>query len=136
MSSCTGFPLEKGRDFWQTRSQGDETACKQIKFARFSFYPDKQVHVHVTVNHINTTRKHLVHDATASWVESVSYQGFTACVTTAGRGEGMRATDTSFDWFAYQGAPDGGVTDRVRLDEWWTGTSCKTIQLPKVDVQK
>ncbi|KXJ08409.1 hypothetical protein AC249_AIPGENE11246 [Exaiptasia diaphana] len=127
--SCRGFPLEKGRDFWSSHSV-DQTVCKEMKFRPYAFYPDKQVHVHLTVNHVNTTNHNLVHDATASWVERVHYQGFTACVTTAGRGEGARATETSFDWLAYQGAPDGGVTDRTRMDEWWTGTSCKTIQLP------
>ncbi|XP_031570080.1 uncharacterized protein LOC116304478 [Actinia tenebrosa] len=128
--SCTGFPLERGRTSLSS-TPVDGTMCKEVRFRPFAFYPDKRVHVHLTVNHFNTTNLDYVHDAMASWVENVNYQEFTACMTMAGRSVRPRVAQATFDWFAYQGAPDGGVTDRTRLDEWWTGTTCKTVKLPK-----
>ena len=53
-----------------------ETACETIVFPPFSFYPDKDVHVQVTVNHWNSTRQHFIHDASVFWVENVNFRDF------------------------------------------------------------
>ena len=58
------------------------------------------------------------------------------CVTHAGRNDRPSKTTASVDWIAYQGAPPGGVTDRVRISAWWTGTTCKTIAFPQVNVKE
>ena len=47
-----------------------------MTFPPFSFYPDKEVHVQITTNHWNSTRRNFVHEATVSWVENVNYQNF------------------------------------------------------------
>ena len=53
-----------------------ETACQRVIFPPFSFYPDKEVHVQITVNHWNSTRTNYVHEAAVSWVENVNYRNF------------------------------------------------------------
>ena len=54
------------------------------------------------------------------------------CATQAGRNDRPSKTLATIDWMAYQGAPPGGVSDRVRIPDWWTGSTCRTINLPQV----
>ena len=73
-----------------------------------------------------------VHDADVSWIEDVTYEQFTACVMAAGYNERKSRANVSIDWMAYQGAPEGGVTGEVRMSQWWTGTTCKTVRFSTV----
>ena len=106
--------------------------CEVIRFRSFVFYPDKPIQVQITINHIDTRDMNYVHDAAVSWIEDVTYQQFTACVMAAGYNERKSLANVSIDWIAYQGAPEGGVTGEVRMSQWWTGTSCKTVNFPSV----
>ena len=90
------------------------------------------VEVQITVNHIDTIDKSYAHDAAVSWVENVNYDRFTACVMAAGFNERKSNANVTVDWMAYQGAPVGGVAGEVRLSQWWTGTTCKSINFPSV----
>ena len=56
------------------------------------------------------------------------------CATAAGRNDRDTKEFATVDWMAYQGAPNGGVTGNTRIPEWWTGTRCIEINLPKVSV--
>ena len=96
------------------------------------FYPDKPISVQITVNHIDTSDKSYVHDAAVSWVENVYYHQFTACMMAAGFNERKSTANVTIDWVAYQGAPVGGVSGDVRISQWWTGTTCETINFPPV----
>ena len=71
-----GFPVQTGRVLLKRHVQWAETACEEVKFPPFSFYPDKQVHVQITTNHWNISRKNYVHDATVSWTQIVNYKSF------------------------------------------------------------
>ena len=106
--------------------------CEVIRFRPFVFYPDKSIQVQITVNHIDTSDMNYVHDAAVSWIEDVTYEQFTACVMAAGYNERKSRANVSIDWIAYQGAPVGGVTGEVRMSQWWSGTTCKTVNFPSV----
>ena len=77
-STCpsTGFPIQTGRVSLKRHVQWAETACEVVKFPPFSFYPDKEVHVQITINHWNISEKNFIHDATVSWVETVNFENF------------------------------------------------------------
>ena len=106
--------------------------CEVIPFQPFVFYPDKPIEVQITVNHIDTSDMSYVHDAAVSWVEDVSYSRFTACVMAAGFNERKSSANVTVDWIGYQGAPVGGVTGEMRISQWWTGTTCETVNFPSV----
>ena len=106
--------------------------CEVIRFKPYVFYPDKSIEVQITVNHFDTNDKSYVHDAAVSWVENVNYGQFTACVMAAGYNERKSNANVTVDWMAYQGAPVGGVAGKVRISQWWTGTTCKAVNLPSV----
>ena len=36
------------------------------------------------------------------------------------------------DWVAFQGSPKGGVDGEELIADWWEGTTCKLVSLPKV----
>ena len=128
-----GFPLQKGRHTFQNIPSWAEDQCEIIKFEPFIFYPDQKIHVQLTVNHINYSDAAVVHEATIPWVESVNSTQFTACVTRAGRNDYPTDSFATVDWVAYQGAPSGGVAGEEMFSRWWTGTSCQTVTLPKVN---
>jgi len=85
------------------------------------------------VNHVNHTEPSYVHEAAVVWVEDIRENNFTVCVTQAGRNEKKDGqTFAIVDWLAYQGAPDGGVSGKMDMPTWWTGTSCRIVSLPPV----
>ncbi|KAK3731881.1 hypothetical protein QZH41_008568, partial [Actinostola sp. cb2023] len=127
---CQGFPLDKGRQYLSHVSSFAESHCEVVSLKPYTFYPDKPVHVQLTVNYINTSLPAKVHDATVTWTEKVSTDNFTACITKTGRDDKQTNDITSVDWIAYQGAPNGGVTGKERFTQWWTGTKCRTLSLP------
>ena len=108
--------------------------CEEIRLKLYVFYPDKPLEVQITVNHIDTSDKSYVHDAAVSWVENVSYDRFTTCVMAAGYNERKSKSNVTVDWMAYQGAPVGGVAGEVRISQWWTGTTCKSVNFPSVGI--
>ena len=131
--SFPGFPSQKGRHRLRRSPSWAEAVCEQVPLAPFVFYPDKPVHIQVSVNHVNFSDPSYVHEAVVLWVEDIRENNFTVCVTQAGRNE--KKTGQSFatvDWLAYQGAPDGGVSGSLDMPTWWTGTNCRTVSLPSV----
>ena len=101
--------------------------------ARYVFYPDKPVHVQVSVNHVNFSDPSYVHEAVVLWVEDIRENNFTVCVTQAGRNEKKNGQElATVDWLAYQGAPNGGVSGSLDMPTWWTGTNCRAVSLPSV----
>ncbi|XP_067041439.1 uncharacterized protein [Acropora muricata] len=129
--SCTGFPVKTGRVALTRQVQWAETACETVKFPPFSFYPDKEVHVQIATNHWNNSLSNYIHEATVSWVQLVDYEGFQVCVTSAGRNDRATHEFATVDWLAYQGAPDGGVSGKTRMPQWWTGTKCEKVTFPQ-----
>ncbi|XP_073250476.1 uncharacterized protein [Porites lutea] len=130
--SCEGFPFQRDRRHMPHIPSLGYSHCEVIRFRPFVFYPDKPIQVQITVNHINTSDVNYVHDAAVSWFEDATYEQFTACVMAAGYNERKSRANVSIDWIAYQGAPVGGVTGEVRMSQWWTGTTCKTVNFPSV----
>ena len=108
--------------------------CEVILFRPFVFYPDKPIQEQITVNRIDTNNMNYVHDAAVSWIEDVTYEQFTACVMVAGYNERKSRANMSIDWIAYQGAPVDGVTGEVSMSQWWTETTCKTVNFPSVSI--
>ena len=130
--SFPGFPFQRDRRHMPHIPSLGYSHCEVIGFRPFVFYPDKPVQVQVTVNHIDTRDTNYVHDAAVSWIEDVTYEQFTACVMAAGFNERRSRANVSIDWIAYQGAPEGGISGEVRMSQWWTGTTCKTVRFPSV----
>ena len=52
-------------------------------------------------------------------------------MTCAGRNDRATQEFATVDWMAYQGAPDGGVSGKTRMPEWWTGTKCEKVEFPQ-----
>ena len=129
----SGFSFQKGRDEVVRTQSWATTACEEIPLNENTFYPDKPIHIQISVNHFNFTHPDWVHEAAVSWGERVGRTSFTACVTEAGRNERRNGDNfATVDWLAYQGAPDGGVAGEVDMPTWWTGSSCQTVKLPDV----
>lgn len=66
----------------------------------------------------------------ADYCQSYWYQ----CVMAAGFNERKSNANVTVDWMAYQGAPMGGVAGKVRISQWWTGTTCKAVNFPSVRI--
>lgn len=106
--------------------------CQSVRFEPLTFYPDKPVHVQISVSHVSNSSQ--VHDAAVSWVEDISEGGFTFCVMESGRNEGPPHGMATVEWMAYQGAPQGGTSGVASVPEWWTGTKCQTVDISSVSV--
>ena len=52
-------------------------------------------------------------------------------MTSAGRNDRATREFATVDWMAYQGAPNGGVSGKTRMPEWWTGTKCEKVIFPQ-----
>ena len=131
----SGFPSQKGRHRLHHHPSWAEAVCEQVPLAPYVFYPDKPVHIQVSVNHVNFSDPSYVHEAVVPWVEDIRENNFTVCVTQAGRNEKKNGqTFATVDWLAYQGAPNGGVSGEMDMPTWWTGTNCRTVSLPPVSL--
>ena len=97
------------------------TVCEQVEINPYNFYPDRPVHVQVSVNHVIYSGTAFVHEAVVAWVEKVTETNFTVCVTHAGRNKKISDYFATVDWLAYQG---GGVSGKMDMPTWWTGSSC------------
>ena len=132
-SLFSGFPSQKGRHRLRHYPVWAEVVCEQVPLKPYVFYPDKPVHMQVSVNHVNFSDADYVHEAAVAWVEDIMDNNFTVCVTQAGRNDRRNGeTFATVDWLAYQGAPDGGVSGKMDMPNWQTGTSCRTVSLPSV----
>ena len=126
------FPFQHGRQHMPHIPTLGYSHCVVIHLQPYVFYPDKPIEVQITVNHIDTSDKSYVHDAAVSWVENTNYDRFTACVMAAGFNERKSNANVTIDWVAYQGAPVGGLAGEKRISQWWTGTTCVTVNFPSV----
>ena len=127
-----GFPFARGRVEILHVPKWSDSDCKTVIFPPYRFYPDKEVHVQVSVNHINLNDSVTVHHAIVSWTENVNTQNFTVCAMQAGRNGKTSYQFATVDWMAYQGAPIEGLTGRVKMQNWWSGTKCADVKFPKV----
>ena len=132
----TGFPILGGRVDLLHVPKWSDSNCQTVAFPLYRFYPDKQVHVQITVNHMKLNDSVTVHDAVTSWTESISANNFTFCVMQSGRKEESANPFATVDWMAYQGAPTEGLAGTVQLQKWWSGTKCADVTFPKVRTGK
>ena len=101
-------------------------------FPPYRFYPDKQVHVQITLNHMNLNDSVTVHHAITSWTENVNTGNFTVCAMQSGRNGNNLNPFATLDWMAYQGATPEVLTGNININKWWSGTNCKDVTFPKV----
>jgi len=127
-----GFPFARGRVEILHVPKWSDSGCKTVIFPPYRFYPEKEVHVQVSVNHMNQNDSVTVHHAIVSWTENVNTQNFTVCAMQAGRNGEMSNQFATADWMAYQGAPIEGLAGRIKIQNWWSGTKCADIKFPKV----
>ena len=122
--------MARGRRYVTDVPRWSNSHCQVVQFDPLTFYPDKHVHVQISVSHVNDTTP--VHDAAVSWVENVGVNNFTFCVMESGRNEGPPHGFATVEYMAYQGAPSGSLAGLVSIPEWWTGTKCQTVDLSEV----
>ena len=128
----TEFPIVRGRVELLHVPKWSDSSCKTVAFPPYRFYPDKRVHVQITVSHIRLNDSVTVHDAVTSWTERMSPKNFTVCAMQSGRKEENFNPFATIDWVAYQGAPLEGLTGTIQLQKWWSGTNCADVTFPKV----
>lgn len=128
--TCEGFPIERGRVDLVRVPKWTDSACETVIFPPYRFYPEKKVHVQVSVNHIKLNDSVTVHHAVTSWTENVNTKNFTVCVMQAGRKEENLNPFATVDWLAYQGAPPEGMTGTTKMQKWWSGTECADVIYP------
>jgi len=131
LGSCEGFPIVRGRIELLHVPKWSDSSCQTVDFPPYRFYPDKQVHVQITVNHMKLNDSVTVHDAVTSWTENVNTKNFTVCAMQSGRKEENFNPFATVDWVAYQGAPSEGLTGKIKLQKWWSGTNCADVTFPK-----
>ena len=109
--------------------------CKAVSFKGAEFTLGSQVHVHTSVNYFNESGP-FVHDAAVTWIERVSTAGFSVCALKAGRNDRLTPDSglTFVDYIACQGAPTGSMAGEVNITQWWEGTTCKIVDIPKVSI--
>ena len=132
----TGFPFVRGRVEVLQVPKWSDSGCQTVVFPPYSFYPDKQVHVQITVNHMKLNDSVTVHDAVTSWTENVNSKNFTVCAMQSGRMVKNFNPFATVDWIAYQGAPTEGITGKIKMKKWWSGTNCANLTFPKVGLKQ
>ena len=85
LNCLPGFPIVRGRVELLHVPEWTDSSCKTVAFPPYRFYPDKQVYVQVTVNHMKLNDSLTVHDAVTTWSENTSPKNFTVCVMQTGR---------------------------------------------------
>ena len=83
--------------------------------------------VFVSVNHGDMSSG--VHGSPLAWAESVSSNGFQACMVEHGAGSAGNAT---IDWVAYQGRERGVAHGKERFNRFTSGVQCRDINIPQV----
>ena len=104
-----------------------------MAFPPYRFYPDKQVHVQITLNHIDLNDAVTVHHAVTVWTENVNTRNFTVCAMQSGRNQNNFHPFATVDWLAYQGATPEVMTGIVSMKKWWSGTNCEDVTFPEVN---
>ena len=104
-----GFPIVYGREELLRVPKWSDSSCKTVVFPPYRFYPEKQVHVQITLNHMNLNDSVTVHHAITSWTENVNIYNFTVCAMQSGRNGNNFNPFATLDWIAYQ----GGTTRRT-----------------------
>jgi len=128
---CEGFPNVHGRGELLRVPEWSDSSCKTVVFPRYRVYPNKQVHVQISLNHMSLNDSVTVHHVVTSWTENVNVQNFTVCARQTGRNGNNFKLLATFDWIAYQGAPPEGLTGMIPIQEWWSGTNCADVNFPK-----
>ena len=121
-----------GREELPRVPERPDSSCKTVVFPPYRVYPDKQVHVQITLNHMSLDDSVTVHHVVTLWTENVNVHNFTVCALQTGRNEPNFNPFATFDWIAYQGAPPHGLTGMILIQEWWSGTNCEAVYFPKV----
>ncbi|KAK3740263.1 hypothetical protein QZH41_017827, partial [Actinostola sp. cb2023] len=67
------------------------------------------------------------YEATVSWIEQITENGFTACIETAGPVPITRTV--KLNWMAYAGSPKGGLAGSFTVPLFTTGTECVDIDI-------
>ncbi|CAH3162089.1 unnamed protein product, partial [Pocillopora meandrina] len=129
--SCEGFPIVHGRVKLLRVPDWSDSSCQTVVFPPYRFYPNKEVQVQITLNHMNLNDSVTVHHAITSWTEKINTQNFTVCAMQSGRNGNNFNPFATVDWMAYQGAPTEGTTGRVKMTKWWSGTNCADVTFPK-----
>ena len=126
-------PLQSGRSVLDAVAAMPGLFCKYINLRSENFIPIQwsslKVFLTVSWEQANFTEPN---DASASWSEDVSVNGFKACVVVAGRHFNSEfKSPPSVHWIVLQ---DKFLKDRKAitlgstvLDTWYTGTQCETI---------
>ncbi|XP_078381942.1 uncharacterized protein LOC144664648 isoform X2 [Oculina patagonica] len=125
------FPIAHGRVKLLRVPKWSDSSCKTVVFPPYRFYPDKQVHVQITLNHMNLNDSVTVHHAITSWTEKVNTRNFTVCAMQSGRNENNFNPFATVDWMAYQGATPEVLTGIISIKKWWSGTTCEDVSFPK-----
>ena len=115
--------MTKGRRHVNEIPRWFNSNCQTVQFDPLTFYPDKRVHVQVSVSHVNSTTQ--VHDAAVSWVENVNVNNFTFCAMESGRNEGPPHGFATVEYIAYQGAPSGDWQVYYQFQSGGQGRSAK-----------
>ncbi|KAL9963121.1 hypothetical protein ACROYT_G032296 [Oculina patagonica] len=116
--SCEGFPIAHGRVKLLRVPKWSDSSCKTVAFPPYRFYPDKQVHVQITLNHMNlndsdkfkeapvvlVTSEHLwtgkEYDAALIWTEDVTKDSFKVCLRELQNFDGKHE-DINVNWMAF-----------------------------------
>ncbi|CAH3043319.1 unnamed protein product [Porites lobata] len=116
----SGFLSQKGRHRLSHNPVWAEAVCEQVPLEPYVFYPDKPVHIQVSVNHVNFSDPAYVHEAVVAWVEDIMGNNFTVCVTQAGRNERRNGeTFATVDWLAQE--ENVYIQHRHNGDKAWIG---------------
>lgn len=103
----------------------NEFACKSFGFTKpFTAAELPNAHVQTAIFNNDTA---LTYEATVSWVEQITENGFTACIETAGPVAVSRTV--MVQWMSYSGNPTGGLAGSTTVPLFTTGTECTDIDL-------
>ena len=127
-----GFPIVHGRVKLLRVPDWSDSSCQTVVFPPYRFYPNKEVQVQITLNHMNLNDSVTVHHAITFWTERINTQNFTVCAMQSGRNGDNFNPFAIVDWMAYQGAPPEGTTGTIKMTKWWSGTNCANVTFPKV----
>lgn len=121
------FVMERGRV--ALRLGTNDVQCKTVNFNPASFQSNEaRVNVHTSINYFNYSGD-FIHDAAVTWIESVTFTSFKVCVLKAGRAERLTSDNgvTFVDYIAFQESPAGAESSHLSMDNWWDGTTCKSV---------
>ena len=126
-------PLQSGRTELVTAPEMPGVFCKYINLESENFIPIDISPLKILLS-VSWDQKNLtnVNDASASWSEDVSTNGFKACVLVAGRHQKSDFMLKPFiHWFVFQEklfeTSKNITAGSTTLDTWYTGTQCKII---------